>query len=36
MKEWLSIPLLSFQTGGETTLGAHALFRIQAFMENLR
>jgi benzoyl-CoA reductase/2-hydroxyglutaryl-CoA dehydratase subunit BcrC/BadD/HgdB len=36
MKEWLPIPRLSFQTGGESALGAHALSRIQAFMENLR
>ena len=34
MKESLPIPLLSFQTGGEPVLGAHALSRIQAFLEN--
>lgn len=35
LKEALPIPLMSFQTGGEPVLGAHALSRIQAFLENL-
>lgn len=36
MKERLSIPLLSLETGGEAELGAHILSRLQAFLENLK
>lgn len=36
MRERLSLPFLSLETGGESELGAHAISRLQAFLENLK